>query len=146
MLGEEQPVSQMNRRQALKLLTALGATGLAAGCNTNTSAGAGSDADEPVNGNPISIGLIAPQTGGYKPIGDEIVKGFQLFLKLNGQQLGGHPVAQAGGLGPDRRGRPAGDARHPRRRRAGPGAVDRLQRLAVQVAERRLHLAHVVRQ
>lgn len=81
-------MSQMDRRQALKLLTALGVTGLAAGCNRNTNTGA----DEPVSGNPISIGLIAPQTGGYKPIGDEIIKGFQLFLELNGQQLGGHPV------------------------------------------------------
>jgi branched-chain amino acid transport system substrate-binding protein len=76
----------MNRRRALQLLAALGTTGLAAGC--------GSDADSPTDqtGNPIKIGLIAPSSGPNKAIGDEIVNGFQLFLTLNDQQLGGHPV------------------------------------------------------
>lgn len=81
-------MSQMDRRQALKLLTALGGTGLAAACSTGT----GAETDGPVSDQPVRIGLIAPQTGGYKPIGDEIAKGFQLFLDLNEGRLGGHPV------------------------------------------------------
>lgn len=81
-------MSQMDRRQALKLLAALGATGVAAACSTNT----GADATEPVSSDPVRIGLIAPQTGGSQPIGDEIINGFQLFLDLNDQRLGGHPV------------------------------------------------------
>jgi branched-chain amino acid transport system substrate-binding protein len=80
-------VSQMNRRQALQLLAALGGTGLAAGC--------GSDVDDEgasTPGSPIKIGLIVPGSGPNKAIGDEIINGFQLFLSLNDQQLGGHPV------------------------------------------------------
>ncbi|HEX2773876.1 MAG TPA: ABC transporter substrate-binding protein [Micromonosporaceae bacterium] len=82
-------MSHMDRRQALKLLAALGATGLAAACGTNSN-----DArdDEPADLEPIRIGLIAPQTGGNKPIGDDLIRGFQLFLDLNDQRLGGHPV------------------------------------------------------
>lgn len=78
-------MSQMNRRQALKLLAALGATGLAAGCGSDTE-----DASTP--GSPIKIGLIVPGSGPNKAIGDEIANGFQLFLNINEQQLGGHPV------------------------------------------------------
>jgi branched-chain amino acid transport system substrate-binding protein len=82
-------VSHLDRRQALKLLAALGATGLAAACGTNaTEAGE----DEPADLGPIRIGLIAPQTGGNKPIGEDLVRGFELFLGLNNGRLGGHPV------------------------------------------------------
>jgi len=81
-------VSQMDRRQALRLLTALGAAGLAAACARDR----GDLEAEPVGLEPIRIGLIAPQAGGNKPIGDELVRGFQLFLQLNDQRLGGHPV------------------------------------------------------
>ncbi|GGS01172.1 hypothetical protein GCM10010169_52330 [Micromonospora fulviviridis] len=78
-------MSQMNRRRALQLLAALGTTGLAAGCGTDT-------ADEAKPGSPIKIGLIVPGSGPNKVIGDEITNGFQLFLSLNDGQLGGHPV------------------------------------------------------
>ncbi|WP_200212241.1 ABC transporter substrate-binding protein [Micromonospora coerulea] len=79
-------MSQMNRRRALQLLAALGTTGLAAGCGSDSeNAGASS-------GKPIKIGLIVPGAGANKAIGDEISNGFQLFLSLNDQRLGGHPV------------------------------------------------------
>ncbi|MFI6161102.1 MULTISPECIES: ABC transporter substrate-binding protein [Micromonospora] len=80
-------MSQMNRRRALQLLAALGTTGLTAACATD-----GDEGPAAPTGKPVKIGLIAPQTGGFKAIGDEIVNGFQLYLTLNGQQLGGHPV------------------------------------------------------
>src|SRR5688500_14093405 len=77
----------MNRRRVLQLLAAtVGTTGLTAACGTD----AGDDA--PAAGSPIKIGLIAPRTGGYKPTGDEILNGFQLFLDLNDQRLGDRPV------------------------------------------------------
>lgn len=76
----------MNRRQVLQVLAALGTTGLTAACGSDTSDGT-TDA-----GGPIKIGLVAPRAGGFKPIGDEIVNGFQLFLALNDQRLGGRPV------------------------------------------------------
>jgi branched-chain amino acid transport system substrate-binding protein len=36
--------------------------------------------------------MLVPQTGGLKALGDEITRGFQLFVDLNGGRLGGHPV------------------------------------------------------
>jgi branched-chain amino acid transport system substrate-binding protein len=82
-------VSQMNRRQALKLLAALGATGLAAACADNDGSEGSAVANSDV---PVKIGLLVPQTGGLKAIGEEIVRGFQLYLDLNDGRLGGHPV------------------------------------------------------
>jgi branched-chain amino acid transport system substrate-binding protein len=82
-------VSQMERRQALKLFAALGASGLVAAC------GGGPDTDEselPLSNIPVKIGLLVPQTGVFKPIGDDIVNGFQLYLSLHSRRLGGHPV------------------------------------------------------
>ena len=78
-------VSQMNRRRALQLLAALGTTGLAAACGTD-------DTETPVVGKPIKVGLIRPENGDGKAIGEDIENGFQLFLAMNGQQLGGHPT------------------------------------------------------
>ncbi|GIJ42341.1 ABC transporter substrate-binding protein [Micromonospora andamanensis] len=79
-------MSQMNRRRALQLLAALGTGGLVAAC--------GSDAEPEVTGteSPIKIGLIAPQSGASKAIGDELSNGFELYLDLNERRLGGHPV------------------------------------------------------
>lgn len=79
-------MSQMNRRRALQLLAALGTTGLTAACAAEDE-----DGSAPT-GAPVKIGLIAPQSGGYKAIGDEVLNGFQLYLTLHDQQLGGHPV------------------------------------------------------
>ncbi|TDC01037.1 ABC transporter substrate-binding protein [Micromonospora fluostatini] len=79
-------MSEMNRRRALQLLAGLGAAGLVAGCGSD-------DDDAPTDsGTPVRIGLVAPTTGALKPIGTEIVNGFQLYLDLNGGRLGGHPV------------------------------------------------------
>jgi branched-chain amino acid transport system substrate-binding protein len=77
----------MDRRRALMLLAGLGVTGLSAACGSDP-------ADEtPIrSGDPVRIGLLVPQTGGFKSIGDDIVNGFQLYLQLNGGYLGGHPV------------------------------------------------------
>ncbi len=76
----------MNRRRALQLLAALGTGGLVAGC--------GSDAEESSSETltPVKIGLIAPQSGPGKAIGDELNNGFQLYLDLNGESLGGRRV------------------------------------------------------
>ncbi|WBB55732.1 ABC transporter substrate-binding protein [Verrucosispora sp. WMMD573] len=79
-------MSQMNRRRALQLLAALGTGGLVAAC--------GSDAEPELTstGSPIKIGLVAPQSGPSKAIGDELSNGFELYLDLNDRRLGGHPV------------------------------------------------------
>lgn len=77
----------MNRRRALQLLAALGTGAVVTGC--------GSDAEESGTEEsltPVKIGLIAPQAGPGKPIGDELNNGFQLYLELNDNRLGGRPV------------------------------------------------------
>jgi branched-chain amino acid transport system substrate-binding protein len=80
----------MERRTALKLMAALGATGLASACSAHSAVG--SEESEVLSDKALRIGLLAPQSGGYKPIGDEIVKGFELFLDQNNRRLGGHPI------------------------------------------------------
>ncbi|GIJ29017.1 branched chain amino acid ABC transporter substrate-binding protein [Micromonospora qiuiae] len=79
-------MSQMNRRRALQLLAALGTGGLAAGCGSDT------EKTDTASVEPIKIGLIAPQSGPGKAIGDELNNGFQLYLELNDDSLGGRPV------------------------------------------------------
>jgi branched-chain amino acid transport system substrate-binding protein len=81
-------LSQVDRRQALKLLAGLGAAGVAApalaACGSKSTANqALSDAG------PIKIGVVVPQTGGYKTIGDDLTNGFQLYLRLTGGRLSG---------------------------------------------------------
>ena len=79
-------MSQMNRRRALQLLAALGTTGLVAGCGTDD------EGDPTATGSPIKIGLVAPESGPGRTIGEDIVNGFELYLATHGQRLGGHPV------------------------------------------------------
>ncbi|GAB2939437.1 ABC transporter substrate-binding protein [Micromonospora polyrhachis] len=81
-------MSQISRRQALSFLAALGAAGLTTACGTDSDP----RTDPQLSDDPIRIGLVAPRNGGDKPIGDEIVNGFRLYLELNDQLLGGHPV------------------------------------------------------
>jgi branched-chain amino acid transport system substrate-binding protein len=82
-------VSQMDRRRALKFLAALGASGLAAACTNRAASDYGA---VPLSDDPVRIGLVVPQTGGFRQIGDELADGFQLFLNLNDGRLGGHKV------------------------------------------------------
>ncbi|MFY1635420.1 ABC transporter substrate-binding protein [Solwaraspora sp. WMMB335] len=82
----------IDRRQALKLLAALGATGLASACSVGTGDDDSAEETGLISDEPVRIGLIVPQTGGYKPIGDEMLNGFQLFLDNNERRFGGRPV------------------------------------------------------
>jgi branched-chain amino acid transport system substrate-binding protein len=84
-------VSQVDRRQALKLLGALGATGLVTACSSITG-GDDEPGEDPLRTTPIRIGLLVPRTGPFKPIGDEMLNGFQLYLNLNDGRFNGHPV------------------------------------------------------
>ncbi len=82
-------MSALDRREVLRLLGALGAAGatapVLAGCNVSTAPAAG-----PVN--PVRVGLVIPQTGANKAIGDELNAGFRLYLRRHGDHLGGRPV------------------------------------------------------
>jgi branched-chain amino acid transport system substrate-binding protein len=40
----------------------------------------------------VKIGLVVPQSGVYKTIGDELTRGFELYLNLRNRRLGRRPV------------------------------------------------------
>jgi len=71
------------------MLAALGAAGTVApalaACNKPGPAG------QPAKGS-VKIGLLVPQSGPFKGIGDDQANGFKLYLKLNDNQLAGHQV------------------------------------------------------
>ncbi len=77
----------IDRRQALKLLGGLGLAGLVSACTVDDRGGDSAERE------PARIGLLVPGTGGYKPIGDDTINGFQCYLRRTGNRLGGHPVA-----------------------------------------------------
>jgi branched-chain amino acid transport system substrate-binding protein len=43
-------------------------------------------------GQELRIGLILPRSGPYKAIGDDMLRGWQLYLATHGDKLGGRPV------------------------------------------------------
>jgi branched-chain amino acid transport system substrate-binding protein len=83
-------LSKLDRRQALKLLTALGggaaAMPILSACSGGNQPSAASDLT------PIKVGLVVPQSGVYKTVGDELTNGFQLYLSMNSNTLGGRQV------------------------------------------------------
>ena len=83
-------MSELTRRQALRFLAALGAPVVAApilsACSSGQRPSAAPDLPE------VKLGLVVPQSGVYKAIGDELANGFQLYLTLAGKRLGGRPV------------------------------------------------------
>jgi branched-chain amino acid transport system substrate-binding protein len=84
--------SQLDRRQLLRMLGAaavLGASGAAAAaCATDPA----DPAVAKPNGRTVKIGLVTPGLGPYAKIGDDIEKGFGLYLTDNGGLLGGSTV------------------------------------------------------
>lgn len=82
-------MSQLDRRQLLRIfggLAAAGVAGTAAGC---TSEPEGNAMEQP-SGRTIVIGFIAPAVGAYGAIGDEITKGMKLYLSESNHLVGTH--------------------------------------------------------
>jgi branched-chain amino acid transport system substrate-binding protein len=82
-------VSQLNRRQILRLFGAAGAVGVAAPV---LAACDNSNRPSPTNMSAVRVGLIIPQTAGDKDVGNDLTFGFQLYLNLHDNRLAGHPV------------------------------------------------------
>ena len=87
-------MSQLDRRQALKLVAGIGAAaavpGLAACGGSSLSEDNGSGGAS--SGGPVKIGVLAPQSGVYKLLGDDTFNGFKLYLEMHGNKLGGRDV------------------------------------------------------
>ncbi len=84
----------MNSGQPAILRRVLASFATAATLVTAVTACSGSSLDNPSKqpaGN-LKVGLMWPMSGPYKAIGDDLSKGFQLYLDNHGNKLGGHPI------------------------------------------------------
>jgi branched-chain amino acid transport system substrate-binding protein len=82
-------VSQLDRR---RFLTLFGAAGAAAPLLSACGNSANQATTTQTMMETVRIGLIVPQQGQSKALGDELLYGFELYLTLHGTKLGGHPV------------------------------------------------------
>lgn len=73
----------------LRLLVAVAAVSLAAGCGGEASLGGG---EEQAGDGPVKIGLLVPQSGVYTSLGDDMKNAFELYVKQNDGKLGGRDV------------------------------------------------------
>ncbi len=88
-------MTHIDRRQAVRLLAGLGVGGALApvltACGSDST-----NSDEELNrvtgGPPVRIGMVVPQSGRSKPLGDEMANGFRLYVNLNNELLGGRKV------------------------------------------------------
>lgn len=80
----------LDRRQVLRLLAAAGAGAAVPGLAACGGTGLGSDGG--TQGGPVKIGILAPQSGVYDVIGKDVISGFELYLRVHGNQLGGREV------------------------------------------------------
>ncbi len=79
----------MYRRRTRITLSAALAVGvlLTGGCS-----GSSLDSQATAGDGTIHIGLMWPQSGVYKTVGDDFARGWQLYLDMHGGKLGGHTV------------------------------------------------------
>ena len=85
-------VSQLDRRQALKLFAGLGAAATVPGLAACSGSSLSGDSGTGSSGGPVKIGMLAPQSGVYKVIGDDMINGFNLYLEMHDNKLGGREV------------------------------------------------------
>jgi branched-chain amino acid transport system substrate-binding protein len=82
-------VSQLDRRQALKLFASMGAAAIGGSALAACDSSAAHPTDPSANLPPVKIGVITPMTGVLKSDGTELGNGFKLYMKRNGGKLGG---------------------------------------------------------
>ncbi|MFF4422983.1 ABC transporter substrate-binding protein [Streptomyces sp. NPDC001549] len=76
------------RFRPLVLITVTTGLLLATGCG-GASLGTGDDKKQ---SGPVKIGLLVPQSGTYKALGDDMKQGFELYVRQHGGRLGGREV------------------------------------------------------
>lgn len=80
--------SLISRRGILGMVGAAGAAAALSACGSSLGGGsAGGDASKGVK-----VGLLIPQAGVYTPLGVDMQRGWDLWLKQHGGKLGGMPV------------------------------------------------------
>lgn len=79
----------MARRSRPLVLTAVSAALLLATACGGSSLGSGGDDKR---SGPVKIGLLVPQSGIYKALGDDMKQGFELYVEQHGGKLGGREV------------------------------------------------------
>ena len=77
-----------SKRSPIRLATGIAAASLAL---TACGGGLGSDGEVDSDG-PVKIGLLVPQSGVYKALGDDMKNGYELYLEQNDNMLGGREV------------------------------------------------------
>ncbi|MFG2328109.1 ABC transporter substrate-binding protein [Streptomyces sp. NPDC048604] len=78
MRSRIRPIGLIAVTLALSLATACGGASLGNGGDTQDG--------------PLKIGLLVPQSGTYKALGDEMKQGFELYVEQHGGRLGGREV------------------------------------------------------
>jgi branched-chain amino acid transport system substrate-binding protein len=84
--------SQLDRRQLLRMFGAAAVLGASAAAAAACDPGPAASAAGKPNGRVVRIGLVTPALGDYAKIGDDIQKGFRLYLGMNGGLFGGSTV------------------------------------------------------
>ena len=69
-----------------------GSSTTAAAGGSSTTAAATGTTTATGGGEKIKIGLLLPQSGVYKSLGDDMLAGFETYLEMHGNKLGGHDV------------------------------------------------------
>ena len=85
-------VPTFDRRDILRMFGAVAAVGATGGLAACAAKPALSQGQVPLSGLTITIGLVAPAVGPFAKIGDDIQKGFKLYLDNNQGLLGPHKV------------------------------------------------------
>jgi len=83
--------SHLDRRQLLRIFGAAAVLGASAAAAAACDPGPAPAAGKP-NGRSVKIGLVTPALGDYAKIGDDIQKGFRLYLEMNDGLFGGSTV------------------------------------------------------
>jgi branched-chain amino acid transport system substrate-binding protein len=82
---------KMNKRFPVIALTAAAALALAA-CSSPSGGDDTGSGDGAATGEPIRIGVVTPLSGTYGSEGQEEIRGFELALDANDNQVAGHPI------------------------------------------------------
>ena len=90
MTGQSR-ASQLDRRQVLRLFGAVAAVGAAGATSACGEEPLGTQMERP-SGRTITVGLISPALGPFAFIGNDIQRGFKLYLEDRGFLLGRHRV------------------------------------------------------